>query len=450
MDLFGSSGVRGVAPGELTPELVLRVARATGTIFEAERVALGRDTRETGRLLVGAAASGLAAAGSDVDRLGVVPTPSLQAYCERESVPGVVITASHNPPEYNGVKLVAADGVELSNERLEAVESRLDDAGYATWDRTGSIRSVENANRAYNRELLAALDREAIADADLRVVIDPGHGAGALTSPELFRELGVEVRTIHAQPDGHFPGRDPEPVAENLTDLGRLVAAADADLGIAHDGDADRAMFFDETGAFVEGDAVLAALAAAELRAGDVAVSAVNASQRLVDVVEAADAELRLTPIGSTYITTAIRELRADGRSVPIAGEGNGGILFPAYRIARDGAYTAGRLCELLAAREASLGELIAPYDEYHNVRHNVAYDDSAERAAMLEAIDAAAEVADGTVDRTDGCRIGYDDGWVLARPSGTEPLVRVYAEARDPDRAAALAAGMRDRLAAV
>ena len=151
MDLFGSSGVRGVAPGELTPELVLRVA-------------LGRDTRETGRLLVGAAASGLAAAGSDVDRLGVVPTPSLQAYCERESVPGVVITASHNPPEYNGVKLVAADGVELSNERLEAVESRLGDAGYATWDRTGSIRSVENANRAYNRELLAALDREAIAD----------------------------------------------------------------------------------------------------------------------------------------------------------------------------------------------------------------------------------------------------------------------------------------------
>ncbi len=450
MDLFGSSGVRGVAPGELTPELVLRVARAAGVVFEAERVALGRDTRETGRLLVGAAASGLAATGSSVDRLGVVPTPSLQAYCERESVPGVVITASHNPPEYNGVKLVAADGVELSNERLEAVESRLDDAGYAAWDRTGSIRSVETANRAYQRELLAALDREAIADAELRVAIDPGHGAGALTSPELFRELGVEVRTIHAQPDGRFPGRDPEPVAENLTDLGRLVAAADADLGIAHDGDADRAMFFDETGAFVEGDAVLAALAAAELGTDDVAVSAVNASQRLVDVVEAADAELRLTPIGSTYITTAIRELRADGRTVPIAGEGNGGILFPAYRIARDGAYTAGRLCELLAAREASLGELIGPYDEYHNVRHNVAYDDSAERAAMLEAIDAAAEAADGTVDRTDGCRIGYDDGWVLARPSGTEPLVRVYAEARDPDRAAALAATMRDRLAAV
>ena len=450
MDLFGSSGVRGVAPGELTPELVLRVARAAGAVFEAERVALGRDTRETGGLLVGAAASGLAATGSDVDRLGVVPTPSLQAYCERESVPGVVITASHNPPEYNGVKLVAADGVELSNERLEAVESWLDDAGYAAWDQTGSIRSVETANRAYQRELLAALDREAIADADLRVAIDPGHGAGALTSPELFRELGVEVRTIHAQPDGHFPGRDPEPVAENLTDLGRLVAAADADLGIAHDGDADRAMFFDETGAFVEGDAVLAALAAAGLGAGDAAVSAVNASQRLVDVVEAADAELRLTPIGSTYITTAIRELRADGRSVPIAGEGNGGILFPAYRIARDGAYTAGRLCELLAAREAPLGELIAPYDAYHNVRHNVAYDDSVERAAMLEAIDAAAEAADGTVDWTDGCRIGYDDGWVLARPSGTEPLVRVYAEARDPDRAAALAADMRDRLAAV
>lgn len=447
MDLFGSSGVRGIAPGELTPDLVVQVARAAGIVFDGSRVALGRDTRETGQLLVGAAASGLAATGCDVDRLGVVPTPSLQAYCDRESDPGVMITASHNPPAYNGVKLVGADGVELSSDRLEAVEQHLETAEYATWNQTGRIRSVETANRSYREELLAALDRETIAGADLRVAIDPGHGAGALTSPDLFRELGVEVQTIHAQPDGHFPGRDPEPVAENLTDLGRLVDATDADLGIAHDGDADRAIFFDETGTFVEGDAALAALAAAEVGSGDTVVSAVNASQRLVDVVEAAGAELQLTPIGSTYITTAIRERRADGQPVPVAGEGNGGILFPAYRVARDGAYTAGRLCELLARRESSLSELIEPYDEYHNVRHNVAYADSTERAAMIEAIDAAAEATDGTVDRTDGCRIEYDDGWVLARPSGTEPVVRVYAEARDPDRAEALAAEMLDRL---
>ena len=450
MDVFGSSGIRGVAPGDLTPELVLRVARAAGDLFDRGQIALGRDTRETGPLLTGAAASGLAAAGCSVDRLGVVPTPALQAYCDRESVPGMMITASHNPPEYNGVKLVGADGIELSRTRIEAVEARLEAAGYVDWDEIGQIRSVDHAADVYREELLAALGDTAIADTALTVAIDPGHGAGSLTSPALFRELGANVRTVHAQPDGRFPGRDPEPVAENLSDLGRLVAAADADIGVAHDGDADRAIFFDETGTFVEGDAALAALAAAALDPGDTVVSAVNASQRLVDVTEAADANLRLTQIGSTYITTEIRGLQDEDRSVPVAGEGNGGIIFPVYRVARDGAYTAGRLCALLAERECPLSELIAPYNDYYNVRYNVTYETPAERAVLIETIDAVADDASGAVDRTDGCRIEHDDGWVLARPSGTEPVVRVYAEARDPERADELAATMTDPLEAV
>mgnify|MGYP000636902980 FL=1 len=294
----------------------------------------------------------------------------------------------------------------------------------------------------------AAVDREAIADADLTVALDPGHGAGALTSPELFRELGCSVLSVNGQPDGRFPGRDPEPVEANLSALKRLVRTTDADLGIAHDGDADRAIFVDETGSFVEGDAALAALAARELGAGDVAVSAVNASQRLVDVTDAVGADLRLTPIGSTNIITAIRDLQAEDRHVPIAGEGNGGILFPDYRIARDGAYTAARFCELLTDRPAS--GLIADFDDYHNVRHDVAYDDADERAAMIDAIARQAEAADADVDTTDGHRLDYGDGWVLARPSGTEPVIRVYAEARDADRASELAGIMADAIESV
>jgi phosphomannomutase/phosphoglucomutase len=358
-----------------------------------------------------------------------------------------MITASHNPPEYNGVKLIGPDGVELSRSELDAVDDRLDEAAAVSWDSVGDVRAVEGARRRYVEALLDAVDRERITDADLRVALDPGHGAGALTSPGFLRELGCDVVTVHAQPDGHFPGRDPEPVAENLGDLGELVRAADADVGVAHDGDADRAIFFDERGEYVEGDAALAALSAAELSAGDAAVSAVNVSQRLVDVCDDVGADLELTPIGSTHLITRIQELRTVGTQVPIAGEGNGGIFFPDYRVARDGAYTAARFLELLAERPAS--EVVAPYGTYHNVRVNIHYDSDAERAAMLDAAEARATGAGAELSTIDGYRLDYGDAWVLARPSGTEPVVRVYAEARDEGRATELADGVERDLQA-
>src|SRR6056297_1534261 len=278
MKVFGSSGTRGVANEELTPEFVLKVAKAAGTVWRADRVAVARDTRATGKMLADAAASGLASVGADVDRLGIVPTPGAQAYAEREGTPVAMITASHNPPEYNGVKLIGDDGVELAVEQLERIEQKFlaEKFDSVRWSETGETRRVEGARREYVEALLDAVDRETIADADLTVALDPGHGAGSLTSPEFFRKLGCRVVTVNAQADGHFPGREPEPVAENLEDLGRLVEATDADVGIAHDGDADRAIFYDENGEYVEGDATLAALAAAELEPGDSVVSAVN------------------------------------------------------------------------------------------------------------------------------------------------------------------------------
>jgi phosphomannomutase/phosphoglucomutase len=439
MEIFGSSGVRARVPDELGPADALGIARAVGATLDASRVAVARDTRATGELFVDAVASGLAGVGADVDRLEVVPTPGLQAYCERETVPGVMVTASHNPPAYNGIKLIGSEGVELTRDRLERIEAGLEArTALAAWDETGTTRHVDGARRTYGEAVVEAVDSEQIAAAGLTVALDPGHGAGALTSPDLFRRLGCSVLTVNAQPDGRFPGRDPEPVADNLADLRELVRATDADLGVAHDGDADRAIFVDERGEMIEGDASLAALAAAEVDAGDVVVSAVNASQRLVDVVEAAGAELRLTAIGSTNIITAIRAAQERGERVPVAGEGNGGVLFPDYRIARDGAYTAARFCERLAGGPAS--EVVAAYDDYHNVRHNVAYEDDSDRERMVATIEEVARGAGADLDTTDGYRLDFDGAWVLARPSGTEPVVRVYAEAREPDRATELA----------
>ncbi|WP_336035967.1 phosphoglucosamine mutase [Halobacterium yunchengense] len=440
MKVFGSSGTRGVANEELTPGFVQGVAKAAGSVWRADRVAVARDTRTTGRMLVNAATSGLQSVGADVDRLGVVPTPGVQAYAEREGVPAVMVTASHNPAEYNGVKLVGADGVELHVDELERVERKYLTEQYegVAWDEVGRDRDVAAARRRYVDQLLAAVDRDAVADANLTVALDPGHGAGALTSPEFYRRLGCKVVTVNAQPDGHFPGRDPEPVAENLDDLGRLVVAADADVGVAHDGDADRAIFFDERGEYVEGDATLAALAEAELGEGDTTVSAVNVSQRLVDVCERTGADLELTPIGSTHIMTRIRQLESEGETVPVAGEGNGGIIFPGYRTTRDGAYTGARFLELLADRPAS--EVVAPYSDYHNVRVNVGYDNDAEREALLDAAEERALDADADRTTIDGYRLDYGDAWVLVRPSGTEPVVRIYAEAAERDRAQTLA----------
>ncbi|GAA0296512.1 phosphoglucosamine mutase [Halarchaeum salinum] len=454
MQVFGSSGTRGVANEELTPAFALRVAKAVGTVRDDPRIAVGRDTRRTGRLLENAVAAGLAAVGVDVDRLGVVPTPGLQAYAADEGIPAVMVTASHNPPAYNGLKLVGADGVELPVEALERIEDVLlgEEFEPVAWDETGEDRDVEGVRRRYVEGLLDAVDRERIADAELTVALDPGHGAGAVTSPDFYRELGCRVVTVNAQPDGHFPGRDPEPVAANLGELGRLVRASDADVGIAHDGDADRAIFYDETGTHIDGSASFAALAAAELSDGDVAVSAVNVSQRLVDVCEAAGADLELTPIGSTRIMTRIGQLREEGEHVPIAGEGNGGVIFPDHRITRDGAYIGARFLELLADGTAA-SDVVAPYDGYANVRVNVAYDDETEREALLAAAETYADDATATGDAKlttiDGYRLDYGDAWVLARPSGTEPVVRVYAEAHTESRAHGLADDVAEALRA-
>jgi phosphomannomutase/phosphoglucomutase len=447
MKIFGSSGTRGVVTKELTPAFVLRVAQAAGTVWDGDRAVVSRDTRTSGEMFANAAVSGLTSTGLDVDRLGVTPTPAVVRHCESKEVPAVHITASHNPPEYNGVKLVGSDGVELTVDVLEEIEEYVlsEEFDLKPWDEIGATRHVDSANRAYVDELLASVDRETIAAADLTVALDPGHGAGALTSPEFFRRLGCAVVTVNANPDGHFPGRQPEPVGSHLTDLSRLVRAADADLGIAHDGDADRAVFVDENGEFIDGESSMAAFAAAHLEPGDTFVSAVNVSQRVVDAVNEAGATLELTPIGSTNIITHIKSLRANGATIPVAGEGNGGVFFPNYRLVRDGAYIGAKFLELVAEQPAS--EVVAPFSEYHAARMNVHYESEGELTAMLEAAEVYAKTANVEPNTIDGYRLDYGDAWVLVRPSGTEPVVRIYAEARDAGRAESLASDVEGAL---
>lgn len=447
MELFGSSGARGSIEAGFDARRVAAIAHAAGTVWDVDRVAIGRDTRTTGQALTAGAVAGLTACGTDVDRLGIAPTPAIQHYSHCEGIPAVAITASHNPPSDNGIKLYDRTGVELSIDQYQAVETTLqkEEFHWARWDEYGSVTTISGVNDRYVAHLVDLVDRDRIAAHSPRVVIDPGNGAGCLTSPYLFRQLGCSVHTIHAQPDGHFPGRSPEPTPAVLDELCSMVQAVGADLGIAHDGDADRAIFVDEQGELIDGDASLAAITAATLDAGQVGVSAVTASRRFENAVEAAGGTVELTEVGTAYILSRVRALQAAGESVTIAGEGNGGIIFPEYRLVRDGAYTAVRFLELVLDTAAS--ERVEPYRDWHLHRRDIRVENDTARDEMLRRARAWMEGQSGQIRTIDGIRLDRDSEWVLIRPSGTEPLIRIYAEASDRARAKSLTGTLADVL---
>src|SRR5216117_3158347 len=435
--LFGTNGIRGVVGPDMNADLALKVGRAIGTSFGGGAVALARETRLSGPMLARAAASGLMSAGCDVIDLGIVPTPCAQYFLAKSGhlKGGVVVTASHNPREFNGLKALDARGMEASREEEEAIESIYFDGRFrvAAWSEVGSIRSDDTANHRYLEAILAKVDVASIRKSAFTVVIDPGNGAGCVVTPYLLRSLGCRVISLNAQPDGAFPGRMPEPIPDHLGDLMHVVSEVHADLGIAHDGDADRATFVDDKGAFVVGDKALALLARAAVKGrGGTVVTPVSTSSVVEDVVRASGGKLIRTRVGSPIVARAMFESGA-----VFGGEENGGVIFPEHQFCRDGAMSAAKMLELLAHEGKSLSALVAALPQYHIKKANV--DVPVERReAVLAAI---VELAKGRkVDSTDGVKILESDGAVLVRPSGTEPIFRVYAEAKTPARADALA----------
>ena len=436
--LFGTNGIRGVVGRDMTADLAVRVGHAVGTHFGSGTVALARDPRLSGPMLARAVAAGLMASGLEVVDLGMVPTPCAQFYVHSHPglKGGIVITASHNPREFNGIKALDGQGMEMAREEEEAIESVYFEERYqaADWSSVGDLRSDAGAVDQYLRAILSRVDGEAIRRRKLTVVADPANGAGCVTTPYLLRALGCRVLTLNAQPDGAFPGRLPEPTVEHLGDLLRMVVEAKADLGVAHDGDADRAIFVDDRGSFLYGDKSLALLARRELAAhGGLVVTPVSTSSVLEDVVREAGGRLVRTRVGSPIVA---RTMLAEGAA--FGGEENGGIIFPAHQFCRDGGMTVAKMLELLAAEGRSLSALAGALPQYSLQKGSVEVPVE-KRAATLEAL--LSLVRDREVETIDGVKIHAPDGWVLVRPSGTEPLFRVYAEAKTPERARALAA---------
>jgi len=422
--MFGTSGVRGPVGEDVTAELALRVGRALG---DRDRVVVGRDPRESGRLLVDALTAGCRECGVDIVDLGVAATPTVaRAVAWEDADAGVVVTASHNPAPDNGIKLWQPSGQAFDEALREEITARVeaDDPDLRAWDGLGGRRRTDVTERH------AAALTEAVPDCERAVVVDVGNGAGGVTADALA-DLGCAVETLNAQPDGSFPGRPSEPTGANCESLTTLVRESDADLGIAHDGDGDRMRAVAGDGTFLSGDVLLAVLAADAAGSGDRVAVPVDTSLAVEDFLAERGVETTRTPVGDVHVAAAAAE-----EGVAFGGEPSGAWIWPGETLCPDGPLAACRLVALDAGRP--LADRAAEVPTYPIRRENVETD---AKAAVMERVRAAVadEYDDGEVSTLDGVRVDRGDGWFLVRASGTQPLVRVTAEARDPDRADAL-----------
>jgi phosphomannomutase/phosphoglucomutase len=431
MALFGTNGVRGIANEYVNPELAVNLARSLGTYMGSKgTVAIGCDTRISGQMLKSAAIAGALSTGLNVIDVGIVPTPSIQYYVRDYADAGIVITASHNPREYNGIKFIAGDGSEFPRDGEKDIEKIYYSGKFAlvSWEKTGSFRTDPGVNEYYIKSIINSVDTETIRSRRFKVVADTGCGAGALTLPFLLRELGCQVLTLGAQPDGTFPWRNPEPLPEALTELSNLVKMTGADMGAAHDGDADRIVFIDENGVFINDEILLAMMAKymLENEKGPL-VTPVSSSQRMADVAKDAGAELYWTAVGSINVARKMMEVNA-----VFGGEGNGGLIFPKHQYCRDGGMACAKILEILAGGK-TLSELAKSVPEYFNAKTKIPSENT---QSTMEKVELEASGLGLKIDTLDGIKIWYEDGWVLIRPSGTEPIIRVFAEAKKQERA--------------
>ncbi|MFA4669746.1 phosphoglucosamine mutase [Pyrococcus kukulkanii] len=436
--LFGTFGVRGIANEKITPEFALKIGMAFGTMLKREGrkkplVVVGRDTRVSGEMLKNALISGLLSVGCDVIDVGIAPTPAVQWATKHFNADGgAVITASHNPPEYNGIKLLEPNGMGLKKEREAVVEELFfkEEFDRAKWWEIGEVRR-EDIIKDYIEAIKSKVDVEAIKKRRPFVVVDTSNGAGSLTLPYLLRELGCKVVSVNAHPDGHFPARNPEPNEENLKDFMEIVKALGADFGVAQDGDADRAVFIDENGRFIQGDKTFALVADAVLRenGGGLLVTTVATSNLLDDIAKRNNARVMRTKVGDLVVARALLE-----NNGTIGGEENGGVIFPDHVLGRDGAMTVAKIVEIFAKSGKKFSELIDELPKYYQIKTKRHVE--GDRYEIVNKVAEMAREKGYTVDTTDGAKIVFEDGWVLVRASGTEPIIRIFSEAKSEEKA--------------
>ncbi|AHZ24510.1 phosphoglucosamine mutase (plasmid) [Haloferax mediterranei ATCC 33500] len=405
----------------MTAELALRIGRAVGC--DTRTVVVGQDARLSGDVLADAVSAGVRECGSDVVRLGVASTPTIaRAVGWSGADAGIGITASHNPASDNGLKLWTPSGRAFDRAQTRDIVHRLnrDEISLVNWDELGEERTWPDAPARHVDHLVSSFD----SFDDVSVVFDLGNGTGRVSVDALYA-LGATVNTIDGQADGRFPARKSEPNAETLTALSRTVPALDADVGLAHDGDADRLVAVDETGEYVSGDALLALFARDVVSAGDAIAVPIDTSLLVQDVIESIGGCVTYTPVGDVHVAETVAE-----PGYVFGGEPSGAWIWPDETLAPDAHYAALKLTELVA-RYGPLSEQVASLGQskYATRRTSITFEN---KQQAMDRIARNIHARYDEVDTTDGIRVDTKDGWFLVRASGTEPVVRITAEARD------------------
>ncbi|HEX3156950.1 MAG TPA: phosphoglucosamine mutase [Gemmatimonadaceae bacterium] len=444
------SGVRGRVGEALTPDVVCRFAAGFGAWAMARgpsrRIVVGRDSRVSGPMFHRAVVAALESVGCEIVDIGMAPTPTVQLAVEHHhAAGGLAITASHNPIEWNALKFIGSSGLFLDAAEGAAMRATVESAfPRATWDRLGHVVADNEAVARHVDAILALsfLDVEGIRRRRFRVALDTCRGAGAVIMPQLLERLGCETVSINLEPDGRFP-RPPEPVAANLGELEELVRSSGAEIGFATDPDVDRLALVSEQGRALGEDYTLALAAGLVLRhrSGPV-VTNLSTSRIVDDIVERAGSRVVRAPVGE--VNVAVR-MRTEGAVV--GGEGNGGVILPELHLGRDAPLGVAILLQLLLEEGRPLSQIVADYPRYSIVKEKLD-----RPSASLDSVYAAlrSTFATASADTQDGLRLAWDDAWVHVRPSGTEPVVRVIAEAPNEERAQAIIAQAREPLDAL
>jgi phosphomannomutase / phosphoglucomutase len=432
--LFGTNGIRGIVNKELTPEIAIKAGSSIGTFFKRKNLLVGYDARTSGPMFAKAIIAGLTATGCNVLHADMAPTPALQYAVKNHRADGaVIITASHNPPEYNGIKVVWNDGIELSREQEIEIENIFFEERIVLvdWSRIGKTRDLLGVIDEYIEAVKTHVDVSRIVSRRFHVVADMANSVGSLAAPRLLGGLGCKVTTLNANIDGRFPSRPPEPSPENLTDLALTVKALGADLGVAYDGDADRSIFVDEQGEIHWGDKTFALVEKYFLMENphEKIVTPVSSSTLIKDIADAYEGEIVWTRVGSVTVSHMMKKLEAK-----LGGEENGGIFYGPHQSVRDAAMATAIILDIMAKSGKKLSELLGEMPRYFIEKSKVECPEE-QKTKVLEKL---VELVKGLeMNTTDGVKIWFKDkSAILVRPSGTEPIYRLYAEAKNQEKA--------------
>jgi len=417
MKYFGSSGIRGIAGRELTTELAMLAGRSAGTLYS--RILIARDTRVTGDMIAKAFVAGAMASGATVYDMGIAPTP-VAGYLARHFECSAVITASHNPPEYNGIKMINPDGSGFSIKQMEEIEEYIEaknfrNPGYAF---VGNLVDAEHLGEEYVHAILSRFGK-----IKARVAVDTGNGAAGNFTPKILRMLGCKVLAINAQHDGTFPWRPSEPDESALVTLAANVVAEHCTAGIAHDGDADRLSVIAENGAFVESDRLLA-LFAGSAGAGKIVVS-IDASSVVEKI--AGRERVERTKTGDVFVSARLKEVQG-----VFGGEPSGTYIFPEFSYCPDGIYAGIKLLAMLEGNKIS--DLIEQIPKTCVRKGSITYQKERKSEIERRLFPALKEIATDFIE-IDGIKMFLADGSALVRFSGTEPKIRISAESDNSER---------------